>query len=268
MSCTFERRPEVFVRRFLQGLGKCHSFTAFFFNNHSPGMTKEREEGSQRLYPPLLSPRFYYLRQLRKQIEIVVRQFLGNSKALRLADYGCGNMPYQPLVAPFVQEYIGIDLAENPRAAIHITPLGKIDLADRQMDVILSTQVLEHVEDPMFYLSEAHRILKPGGLLILSTHGYWMFHPDPTDYWRWTSTGLRKIITQSGFEVQYFRGIIGRAAMGLQLFQDGLLFKLPRFLRPVLALFLQPLVAGFDKISGQAVRDRDACTFVVVARKV
>jgi hypothetical protein len=36
----------------------------------------------------------------------------------------------------------------------------------------------------------------------------------------------------------------------------------------VLALFLQPLIAGFDKISGQAVRDRDACTFVVVARKV
>jgi SAM-dependent methyltransferase len=231
-------------------------------------MMKEREEGIKRLYPPLLSPRFYYLRQLRKQIEIVSRQFLATGKALRLADYGCGNMPYQPVVAPHVGEYIGIDLAENPRAAIHISPLGKIDLPDRQMDVVLSTQVLEHVEDPLFYLSEAYRILKPGGLLILSTHGYWMFHPDPTDYWRWTSTGLRKIVTQSGFEVQYFRGIIGRAAMGLQLFQDGLLFKLPRFLWPVLALFLQPLIAFFDLTSGQHTRDKDACTFVMVARKL
>jgi len=231
-------------------------------------MMKEREAGNKRLYPPLLSPRFYYLRQLRKQIETVARQFLDTGKALRLADYGCGNMPYQPVVAPHVGEYIGIDLAENPRAAIHISPLGKINLPDRQMDVVLSTQVLEHVEDPLFYLSEAHRILKPGGLLILSTHGYWMFHPDPTDYWRWTSAGLRKIVVQSGFEVQYFRGIIGRAAMGLQLFQDGLLFKLPRFLWPVLALFLQPLIAFFDATTSQYTRDKDACTFVLVARKI
>lgn len=231
-------------------------------------MIKEREEGIERLYPPLLSPRYYYLIKLRQQIETVTKQFLSKEASLRLADYGCGNMPYEPLVAPFVKEYIGIDLAENPRASIHISPLGKIDLADHQMDVVLSTQVLEHVEDPLFYLGEAQRILKPGGLLILSTHGYWMFHPDPTDYWRWTSTGLRKIITQNGFEVQYFRGIIGRSAMGLQLFQDGLLFKIPAFLRPVLALFLQPLIALFDRTTSQETKDRDACTFVVVARKV
>lgn len=231
-------------------------------------MIKEREEGVERLYPSLLSPRRYYLVQLRKQIETVSRLYLAPQKALRLADYGCGNMPYEPIVAPSVQEYIGIDLDENPRAKIHITPQGKIQVGDGQMDVVLSTQVLEHVENPLFYLAEAYRILKPGGLLILSTHGYWMYHPDPTDYWRWTSAGLRKIITESGFEVQYFRGIIGRAAMGLQLFQDGLLFKIPNFLRPVLALFLQPLIALFDKTTGQATKDRDACTFVVVARKV
>jgi SAM-dependent methyltransferase len=228
---------------------------------------KEREEGVERLYPSLLSPRYYYLVQLRKQIETVVSQFITKSKGLTLADYGCGNMPYEPLVASHVQEYIGIDLEENPRAKIHITPQGKIQLGDEQMDVVLSTQVLEHVVDPLFYLSEAKRILKPESLLILSTHGYWMFHPDPTDYWRWTSAGLQKIITESGFEIIYFRGIIGRSAMGLQLFQDGLLFKLPSFLRPVLALFLQPLIAFFDKTTSQATKDRDACTFVVVARK-
>jgi SAM-dependent methyltransferase len=213
-------------------------------------MIKEREEGIERLYPSLLSPRRYYLVSLRRQIETVTQIYLSNQKALLLADYGCGNMPYQPVVAPSVKEYIGIDLEENPRARIHISPQGKVQLADEQIDVVLSTQVLEHVENPLFYLSEAHRILQPGGLLILSTHGYWMYHPDPTDYWRWTSAGLQKIVTESGFEIQYFRGIIGRAAMGLQLFQDGLLFKIPKFMWPVLSLFLQPLIALFDKTTG------------------
>ncbi|MES2734299.1 MAG: class I SAM-dependent methyltransferase [Bacteroidota bacterium] len=215
-----------------------------------------------------MNSRYYYLVQLRKQVEQVVTRFIKQKKGLVLADYGCGNTPYRPLVAPYVAKYIGIDLPENPRANIHILPQGQIQMAEAAVDVVLSTQVLEHVDAPLFYLSEAHRILKDDGLLILSTHGYWMFHPDPMDYWRWTSVGLQKIVRESGFEIQYFQGIIGRSAMGLQLFQDGLLFKLPPFLRPVLALAIQPFIAFFDKTTRQETKDRDACTFVLVARKI
>ena len=94
-----------------------------------------------------------------------------------------------------------------------------------------------------------------------------MFHPDPTDFWRWTSTGLQKVVSEAGFEIVYFRGIIGRSAMGLQLFQDGIIFKLPKFLRPVLAIFMQPLIIFFDKTTLQETRDKDACTFILVAKK-
>lgn len=231
----------------------------------------EREAGIERLYPSILgrmATRYYYLRQLRKKIEEVVTQFIANNpNKLILADYGCGNKPYQVLIEPFVEKYIGIDLPENSIADIHISPLGKIELNDNSLDIVLSTQVLEHVESPMSYLLEAQRVLKKDGKLILSTHGYWMFHPDPTDYWRWTSTGLQKIVSEAGFEIIYFRGIIGRSAMGLQLFQDGIMFKLPKFLRPVLALLIQPLIIFFDKTTAQVTRDKDACTFILVAKK-
>lgn len=231
----------------------------------------EREAGIERLYPQLwgrMGARYYYLRQLRKQIEHVVDQFIKpQSKRLTLADYGCGNKPYEPLVAPFVERYIGIDLPQNPVAEVKVSPQGAIELHDHSLDAVLSTQVLEHVENPGHYLAEAHRVLKPNGLLILTTHGYWMFHPDPTDFWRWTSTGLQKVVSEAGFEVVYFRGIIGRAAMGLQLFQDGLLFKVPPLLRPLLAVFFQPQIILFDKLFSAESRDRDACTYVVVARK-
>ena len=220
------------------------------------------------MYPNLLNSRYYYLTELRRQIEQVVRQFIDQKQGLVLADYGCGNRPYQPLVAPFVAKYVGIDLPENPRADIHIMPAGQIQMPAQSVDVVLSTQVLEHVEDPSLYLSEAHRILKDEGLLILSTHGYWMFHPDPTDFWRWTSAGLQKVVREKGFEIRYFQGIIGRSAMGLQLFQDGLLFKIPTVLRPLLTLMIQPLIILFDKTTLQETKNRDACTFVLVAKKV
>lgn len=229
---------------------------------------KHREEGIERLSPSIFNSRYYYLNQLGKQIQAVAYTYLSNAKDLTLIDFGCGNTPYQPIFAPKVKEYIGVDLTENPRAKIHISPTGRIQMDDQSTDLVLSTQVLEHVEDPLFYLGEAKRVLKKDGLLIISTHGYWMYHPDPTDYWRWTSAGLKKIITQSGYEIIGFHGIIGRSAMGLQLFQDGLIFKLPKFLRPILSLIMQPLIWFFDKIMKQETRDSDACTYVVVAKKV
>jgi SAM-dependent methyltransferase len=231
---------------------------------------ESREAGIERLYPKIwgrMAARFYYLRELRRQLEKVISLFVKNSPHQLLADYGCGNKPYQPLFDPFVEQYIGLDLALNTKADVTINPEGKIDMPDESVGFVLSTQVLEHVENPSEYLKEAHRILQKGGKLILSTHGYWMFHPDPTDYWRWTSTGLQKIVKEAGFEVVYFEGILGRSAMGLQLFQDGILFKIPQSLRFIWAMIMQPLIIFFDKIILSSSRNQDACTFILVAKK-
>lgn len=231
---------------------------------------ESREAGIERLYPKIwgrMSARYYYLHELRRQLEKVITLFVKNAPHQLLADYGCGNKPYQPLFDPFVERYIGLDLALNTKADVTINPEGQIDMPAESVGFVLSTQVLEHVENPTQYLQEAYRILQPGGNLILSTHGYWMFHPDPTDYWRWTSTGLQKIVTEAGFEVVYFEGILGRSAMGLQLFQDGILFKIPRPLRFIWALLMQPLIIFFDKITLAKTRNQDACTFILVAKK-
>ena len=92
----------------------------------------DREAGKERLYPSIfgrMATRYYYLRQLRQKIEEVIAIFVKNTeKRLVLADYGCGNKPYQPLIAPFVSKYIGIDLPENDIADIHITPEGEIEM--------------------------------------------------------------------------------------------------------------------------------------------
>ncbi|MEZ4688896.1 MAG: class I SAM-dependent methyltransferase [Ignavibacteria bacterium] len=104
----------------------------------------------------------------------------------------------------FKESYTGIDVGENAHADVIIDPDGRIPFQDGEFDVVLSSQVLEHVEDSDNYLSECRRVLKPGGLLILSTHGTWQFHSHPVDIQRWTSMGLKRLITKAGFNLTGF----------------------------------------------------------------
>jgi SAM-dependent methyltransferase len=230
------------------------------------------EKRGNRLKPSFfgdLATRYYYLKELKREVEVAANVFLANKKRekLILADFGCGNKPYEEVFTPLIDKYIGLDIELNDYASVLIKEDGTIDLQDESVDVVLSTQVLEHVPDPNLYLKESFRILRKGGILILSTHGYWMYHPDPTDFWRWTSMGLKKVVSNQGFEIVSFKGILGKASMGLQLFQDGLLHKAPKFLHKPIAWLLQPLIIFFDKIWKKEERDRDACTFVLVAKK-
>ncbi|MES2629339.1 MAG: class I SAM-dependent methyltransferase [Bacteroidota bacterium] len=227
--------------------------------------THNESEGRERLNPSIFHARFYYLRQLRKLIEYAINNHLKGRGGV-LFDYGCGAMPYRPLFQGAVDRYVGADLGENPGAELVIQPEGRIEVDDQSANIVLSTQVLEHVDNPAEYLREARRVLKDDGVLILTTHGYWMYHPDPNDFWRWTSSGLQKIVREAGFDVVDFRGIIGRPAMGLQLFQDGLMFKFPKIIRTPFVFFMQFFIWMFDKVSKQSQRDADGCTYLVVAR--
>jgi SAM-dependent methyltransferase len=206
-----------------------------------------------------------YIRVLERSLEAAIRA-LDLPAGARLLDYGCAEAPYRGLLGAGV-EYVGADLPGNPRASILIEPDGRLPSEDASFDAVLSTQVLEHVEDPALYLAESFRVLRPGGLLLLSTLGVFVYHPDPVDYWRWTSAGLRRQVAAAGFEVTGFEGVFGLAATGLQLFQDALHWRLPRPLKPLLVALMQPLVALADRLQSQRARDLNASVFVVTARR-
>ena len=223
--------------------------------------------GNDRLNPTIFHTRYVHLKQLRDATIRDIKQLTANDKNLLLVDFGCGDMPYRSVIEPMVGKYLGVDLEMNPRAEHHIDFDSKTTLPDNYADIILSNQVLEHVDTPSGYLKEALRILKPGGTIILTTHGYWFYHPTPNDYWRWTSAGLRKTVEAEGFKITSFHGIMGLAASGIQLFQDAICNKLPMFLRPPVALIMQTLILLFDKWNSQPQRDRDASLYIVLAQK-
>jgi SAM-dependent methyltransferase len=181
----------------------------------------------------------------------------------RVLDYGCADMPYRSFFAADV-EYVGADLPGNADAGILLKTDGTIPVADESFDAVLSTQVLEHVQDPRLYVSECFRVLRPGGRLLLSTHGIFAYHPDPVDLWRWTCEGLRREVEAAGFEVFRFEGIIGLASTGLQLVQDAISYRLPRRWIPWLALLMQPIVAFADRFETPQSLGYNAQVFALV----
>jgi SAM-dependent methyltransferase len=205
------------------------------------------------------------MRALPAGLEPLARE-LGVPAEGRILDYGCADVPYRHLF-PATVDYVGADLPGNPAASLEIAADGTVPVPSGSFDAVLSTQVLEHVEDPGVYLSECWRVLRPGGRMLLSTHGIMVHHPDPVDYWRWTSEGLRQAVSSAGFEIDRFEGIMGLAATGIQLFQDGIWWRLPAPLRPALALVLQSLIAVVDRFQGPASRRHNALVFALTARK-
>ena len=113
----------------------------------------------------------------------------------RVLDVGCGDKPYYPYFAG-AASYVGVDVKEN-RAADLIGSIDAIPVEDGSFDVVLCTQVLEHVDDPGAAVRELHRVCAPGGRVLLSTHGVQVFHPNPNDLWRWTHQGLELLFNRT-----------------------------------------------------------------------
>jgi SAM-dependent methyltransferase len=181
-------------------------------------------------------------------------------------DYGCADVPYRRFF-PSDADYAAADIEGNPDASLVLRGDGTVPVPDASFDAVISTQVLEHVIDPERYLQECFRVARPGARMLLTTHGTFVYHPDPVDLWRWTCDGLQKIVRDAGFEVVHFEGVVGLGATGLQLFQDALYYRLPAPLRPVLALVVQALMALVDRFESRELRDMNGSVFAVIAER-
>jgi SAM-dependent methyltransferase len=113
-------------------------------------------------------------------------------------DLGCGEKPYKSLFSN-AQSYVGIDYRSK---SAEVRGVGEhLPFREESFDTVICTQVLEHVENPKLVLEELRRVLTDDGLVVLSTHGFWIEGHEKVDYWRWTIQGLRKIFEDSGFKI-------------------------------------------------------------------
>jgi demethylmenaquinone methyltransferase/2-methoxy-6-polyprenyl-1,4-benzoquinol methylase len=98
----------------------------------------------------------------------------GLSGALRLVDVGCGTGQSQRVYAEQAGSYFGLDLSLSAVATANRRRRGRflqadatrLPLADQSRDVVAFSSVLHHLPDRDAALREAHRVLRPGGLVF------------------------------------------------------------------------------------------------------
>jgi SAM-dependent methyltransferase len=210
----------------------------------------------------------YTLNKLRQAVNKIIGM---NTIALaheKVVDFGCGESPYKTIFTSRQCHYIGCDIDESAEIVVEVEQ--PIPLPDNFCEGIVSFQVLEHVWNLDWYLGECWRILKPGGWLLLSTHGSWLYHPHPTDYRRWTRDGLIREISSRGFNLKQVISIVGPLAwttqlrlLGYHTVADklGLFGKLLLF--PI-ACFMNLMMIIEDRITPTSIHDVNASVYVTL----
>ena len=152
-------------------------------------------------------------------------------RPLRVLDAGCGSGWFVERLTRAGYEAHGVDLstaavAEAKKRCPEATLLAasleeRLPYPDGHFDAVWSTEVIEHVFDPQAFLAELARVLRPGGMLVLTTpfHGRaknvaialagFDRHYDPVGpHIRFfTVASLSRILLENGFEVPAWSGV-------------------------------------------------------------
>ncbi|ODS42169.1 MAG: hypothetical protein MSIBF_02195, partial [Candidatus Altiarchaeales archaeon IMC4] len=91
------------------------------------------------------------------------------------------------------REYVGCDMRDGP-GVDKILNLHHIDLPSESVGTVLILDTLEHVEFPREAIKEVYRILKPNGLIVISSVMDFPIHDYPYDYWRFTPEAFKSLL--------------------------------------------------------------------------
>lgn len=137
-------------------------------------------------------------------------------------DAGAGDGPYRHHFDH--ANYEAADFEQVPGKTYsgnhYVCDLAAIPVEDDRFDVVLFSQVLEHIVEPRAVLAELHRVLKPGGLIFASAPLFYEEHEQPYDFYRYTQFGLGRLFEEAGFqelEIEWLEGYLGTISYQLDV---------------------------------------------------
>lgn len=177
-----------------------------------------RKENISRLSSVQLKPKnsdYIHLYFLLQDIEKAIKEFVKGD----LLDVGCGNKPYEKWYKQVSDSQVGCDIIQSNENRVDVICLATdLSFADNSFDTVLCTQVMEHVFDHHALLSEAYRVLRPGGHIILTVPFCWEIHEAPYDFFRVTRHGLEELFKEQDFKIDKIKANGGKWAAAFQMF--------------------------------------------------
>ncbi|SIO66212.1 Methyltransferase domain-containing protein [Singulisphaera sp. GP187] len=117
-----------------------------------------------------------------------------------------GQLDYADLRSMFPgREYVGCDMRPGP-GVDRVEDVSAISLGDETAGTILCIETFEHVFEVRRAFDEVFRVLKPGGLFVITSPLNFRIHGYPDDYWRMTPNCLRRMMSPYAARLTGYQG--------------------------------------------------------------
>jgi len=171
----------------------------------------------ERTVPGLPEENYWFRRH-----EVVYQRLLDRCEARDVLEAGCGEGYGADLIAGVARRVVGLDydesavahvMARYPRVEMLHGNLAELPLPDADVDVVVNFQVIEHLWDQGQFASECLRVLRPNGVLLMSTPNRITFSPgldapiNPFHTRELNAAELTELLTDAGFVVESMLGV-------------------------------------------------------------
>ncbi|MBO0677325.1 class I SAM-dependent methyltransferase [Mycolicibacterium sp. S2-37] len=171
----------------------------------------------ERTIPGLAEENYWFRRH-----EVVYARLTDRCAGRDVLEAGCGEGYGADLIADVAGSVIGLDYdeatvahvrARYPRVDVRHGNLADLPLPDGSVDVVANFQVIEHLWDQPQFVRECHRVLRPGGLLMMSTPNRITFSPgldtplNPFHTRELNAAELTDLLTGEGFAIDGMYGV-------------------------------------------------------------
>jgi SAM-dependent methyltransferase len=171
----------------------------------------------ERTIPGLAEENYWFRRH-----EVVYERLADRCAGRDVLEAGCGEGYGADLIARVARRVLGLDYDESavahvkaryPRVEMLHGNLASLPLPDGGIDVVVNFQVIEHLWDQGQFVAECVRVLRPGGVLLMSTPNRITFSPgrdtpiNPFHTRELNAAELTALLTSAGFTVDSMLGV-------------------------------------------------------------
>ncbi len=141
-------------------------------------------------------------RNVKKTLTSALNRLLPNQFGL---NFGSGGVRYNSKI-------INMDIAANQNTDVISAGSLKLPFLEHSLHLIICQEVLEHVTHPHSAIAEFHRVLAPGGELVLQLPFIIGYHPGPHDYWRFTIDSYRVLLDANLWDIDVIEHTVGHGS--------------------------------------------------------
>lgn len=176
-------------------------------NNKSFSFEERSDIIKRPTYVPAWPSEQFIVPLLQKHIVDALNEYAVHPRQrARVLDIGCGRQPFRQDMERLGYIYMGLDVEQNPEGTVGV--LAEIDcnfLNDYpdlgQFDLIICTEVLEHVAQWHVAFRNIYELTAPGGKILITCPHFYQLHEEPYDFWRPTNHALEYYAKKEGFRI-------------------------------------------------------------------